>query len=102
MTDSDSIDVAIFALKRHCPSKGFNISVFPGAPFGPEVVLSLREEAGAADAAVVTEHEGEVNELSFVKLERGAAVVLLDMETAREIGRAVDHFLFAEAHAEES
>jgi hypothetical protein len=84
---TDSIETALFSLKRNCPSKGFNIAVFPGAPFGPEVVLSLREgdDVPTPDATIHTEHKGEVDELSFMKLERNGVIVLLDLETVSAI-----------------
>ena len=85
---TDSTDIAIFSLKRNCPSKGFNLSVFPAAPFGPEVVLSLRENGPdggefvpTPDAMVHTEKKGEAGELSFMKLERNGVIILFDLET---------------------
>ena len=88
---TDTTDIAIFSLKRSCPSKGFNLSVFPAAPFGPEVVLSLREgdDVWTPDATVVTEREGDVDQLSFMKVERNGVILLLDLETVSAIADAL-------------
>jgi hypothetical protein len=102
---TDSIETALFSLKRNCPSRGFNIAVFPGTPAGPEVVLSLREgdDVPTPDAMVHTEHKGEVDELSFLKLERNGVIILFDLETASAICDALRfHEMSERGDAEES
>jgi hypothetical protein len=85
----DSTDFKVYQIIRRAPSKGFVCVLAPDAPYGPEVVLDLRgeidESVPTPDAQVVTEHEGESNELSFMKLVRESVTVLLDLETASAI-----------------
>lgn len=91
---TDSIEMNVVKVVRRAPSKGFEVALLPGAPFGPEVVLNLRgradaegDYAGAASARVTTEKEGEVDELSFLEVTTSsdAVTILMDLETASEI-----------------
>ena len=89
---TDTTEMNVVKVVRRCPSKGFECAILPGVPFGPEVVLNLRgrcnaegDFAGAASARVVTEHEGEIDELSFLEVVSGAVTILMDLETAEEM-----------------
>jgi len=106
----DSTDYEVYRIVRRAPSKGFVVALRPAAPFGPEVVLNLRgranaegEFAGAASARVVTEHEGEVDELSFLEVvsSGGAVTILFDLETAEEMCDALRFNQLAEHHKSE-
>ena len=82
---TDALEIKLVQLTRRAPSKGFDVTLLPGAPFGPEVVLDLRgrEEAGVTVEASVTEEEG--SDSPFLKVALGAVTVLCDLYTAGEI-----------------
>ena len=83
---TDTLDVKLFSVHRSAPSKGYEVALFPGAPFGSEVVLSLRER-GVLDVEVEVETPDEKPE--FVSVIVGAVTVLMDLHTAREIAQAL-------------
>lgn len=89
----DSLDVKLFSVHRSAPSKGYEVALFPGAPFGPEVVLSLRER-GILDVEVAVETPEGKEE--FVSIVMGAVTVLMDLHTAEEIARALYHHALSE------
>ncbi len=82
----DSLDVKLFSVHRSATSKGYEIALFPGAPFGPEVVLSLRER-GELEVEVAVETPEDKPE--FVSVVMGAVTVLMDRHTAELISSAL-------------
>jgi len=83
---TDTLDVKLFSVHRSAPSKGYEVALFPGAPFGSEVVLSLRERGVLT---VEVEVESPEDKEEFVSLIMGAVTVLMDLHTAREIAQAL-------------
>ena len=86
-TALDSMEVSIVRMLRKAPSKGFELAVMPGAPFGGEVVLQVRKHPttpSAIPTLVLEDKRGE-----WVKLEQGAVTLLIDLELAVEIGEAL-------------
>jgi hypothetical protein len=90
---TDTLDVKVFSVHRSAPSKGYEIALFPGAPFGSEVVLSLRER-GEWEVEVEVETPEEKEE--FVSLTMGAVTVLMDLHTAERIAAALYHHAMSE------
>ncbi len=82
----DSLDVKVFSVHRSASSKGYEVALFPGAPFGPEVVLSLRER-GELEVEVAVETPD--TKPAFVSVIMGAVTVLMDLHTAEEIASAL-------------
>ncbi len=95
----DSLDVKLFSVHRSASSKGYEIALFPGAPFGSEVVLSLRERG---DLEVEVAVETPESKPAFVSVIMGAVTVLMDLHTAEEIASALKfHELDEAANGEE-
>lgn len=82
----DSLDVKLFSVHRSASSKGYEVALFPGAPFGPEVVLSLRERG---DLEVEVAVETPDSKPAFLSLVMGSVTVLMDLHTAEEIASAL-------------
>ena len=97
---NDTTEINMTRLVRRVPSKGFEMALLPGAPFGPEVVLSLldREEAGVEVIAAILSPEDKPEHLH---LKVGAVEVLLDLHTAGEICDALRFHELSERHAED-
>lgn len=97
---TDSLDIRLFAVKQHAPSKGFDVAVFPNAPAGPEVVLSLREREEAevpVSATVVTDPDVLKGRPPFMEVVVGVVTVLVDLGTAEEIWDVLMHYQIAQA-----
>ena len=102
---TDSLDIRLFAVKQHAPSKGFDVAIFPNAPAGPEVVLSLREREEAevpVSATVVTDPDVLKGRPPFMEVVVGVVTVLVDVNLAATIANALDTYYEEVALAGES
>ena len=82
---ADTLDVKLFSVHRSAPSKGYEVALFPGAPFGSEVILSLREREEIEVEAIV---ETPAEKPAFLSLVVGAVTVLMDLDTAEAVANA--------------
>jgi hypothetical protein len=88
--EENRTEIAMSSLKRWSHEKGFELAVFPGVPFGPEVVLRVNKmskpgEKITLDAEVLTEANGT----KIVMVDNGGVTLLLGYELASDIADAL-------------
>jgi hypothetical protein len=80
----DTTEISLTRLARRAPSKGFDVVLMPGVPFGPEVVLDIRG-IGVAGVEPVAEVKTPEDKPEFMELNVEGVVVLMDLYTAEQI-----------------